>query len=261
MPRGTVSVGGSTRYGELAETLKAEGLALGNLASLPHISVAGAVATATHGSGDANGNLATAVAGDRARHVERRGHDRQPRRCRLRRDRRRARRARRGHARHARRRARLRGAPARLRGSCLGCAVRGLRRAHRERLQRERVHPLGRRDRPGLGQEPRRRKRPSSCAPSSSARSPRRVDRHPILGLDPINCTPQLGVPGPWAERLPHFRMGFTPSNGEEIQSEYLLRAPARRGGDPGAARAGRRDAAACCRSARSGRSPPTGCG
>ena len=49
------------------------------------------------------------------------------------------------------------------------------------------------------------------------------LERHPILGLDPINCTPQLGVPGAWAERLPHFRMGFTPSNGEEIQSEYLL--------------------------------------
>ena len=47
------------------------------------------------------------------------------------------------------------------------------------------------------------------------------VDRHPILGLDPVNCTPQLGVPGPWSDRLPHFRMGFTPSNGEEIQSEY----------------------------------------
>jgi alditol oxidase len=49
------------------------------------------------------------------------------------------------------------------------------------------------------------------------------VERHPILGLDPINCTSQLGVPGPWAERLPHFRMGFTPSNGEEIQSEFLV--------------------------------------
>jgi xylitol oxidase len=49
------------------------------------------------------------------------------------------------------------------------------------------------------------------------------VDRHPILGLDPVNCTPQLGVPGPWWDRLPHFRMGFTPSVGEEIQSEYHL--------------------------------------
>ena len=50
---GTVSCSGAVRYGELAEALAAEGMALANLASLPHISVAGAVATGTHGSGDA----------------------------------------------------------------------------------------------------------------------------------------------------------------------------------------------------------------
>jgi xylitol oxidase len=33
----------------------------------------------------------------------------------------------------------------------------------------------------------------------------------------------QLGVAGPWWDRLPHFRMGFTPSSGEELQSEYHL--------------------------------------
>src|SRR5919198_1746465 len=58
----TVSCGGAGRYGELAAALDAAGLALHNLASLPHISIAGAIATATHGSGDGNGNLATAVA-------------------------------------------------------------------------------------------------------------------------------------------------------------------------------------------------------
>ena len=60
---GTVSFGAGMTYGDLAGVLWHEGLALHNLASLPHISVAGAVATATHGSGDASGNLATAVAG------------------------------------------------------------------------------------------------------------------------------------------------------------------------------------------------------
>jgi alditol oxidase len=50
---------------------------------------------------------------------------------------------------------------------------------------------------------------------------PATVERHPILGIDPVNCTPQLGRPGPWYERLPHFRMGFTPSNGDELQSEF----------------------------------------
>jgi xylitol oxidase len=53
--------------------------------------------------------------------------------------------------------------------------------------------------------------------------TPATVERHPIIGLDPVNATAQHGVPGPWWDRLPHFRMGFTPSNGEEIQSEYLL--------------------------------------
>jgi xylitol oxidase len=48
-------------------------------------------------------------------------------------------------------------------------------------------------------------------------------DRHPILGLDPVHATAQLGVPESWSERLSHFRMGFTPSVGAELQSEYLL--------------------------------------
>jgi xylitol oxidase len=48
-------------------------------------------------------------------------------------------------------------------------------------------------------------------------------ERHPILGIDPVNCTPQLGRPGLWSDRLPTFRMGFTPSSGEEIQSEFLI--------------------------------------
>jgi xylitol oxidase len=48
-------------------------------------------------------------------------------------------------------------------------------------------------------------------------------ERHPIPGIDPTPATAQLGSPGLWSDRLPHFRMGFTPSNGDEIQSEYLL--------------------------------------
>ncbi len=58
-----VTVAAGIRYGELAGRLNAAGYALPSLASLPHLSVAGAVATATHGSGDAHGNLATAVSG------------------------------------------------------------------------------------------------------------------------------------------------------------------------------------------------------
>ena len=59
--RRTVTVGAGVTYGVLAPYLESKGLALQNLASLPHISVAGAISTATHGSGEGNGNLATAV--------------------------------------------------------------------------------------------------------------------------------------------------------------------------------------------------------
>jgi alditol oxidase len=47
--------------------------------------------------------------------------------------------------------------------------------------------------------------------------------RHPLPGMSPVSCTEQMGVPGPWHERLPHFRLDFTPSNGEEVQSEYFV--------------------------------------
>jgi xylitol oxidase len=46
---------------------------------------------------------------------------------------------------------------------------------------------------------------------------------HPVPGGDPAHATQQLGVPGPWHQRLPHFRAEFTPSSGQELQSEYLL--------------------------------------
>jgi alditol oxidase len=46
---------------------------------------------------------------------------------------------------------------------------------------------------------------------------------HPIVELSAENCTEQMGVPGPWYERLPHFRMGFTPSAGKELQTEYFV--------------------------------------
>ncbi|NET39791.1 MAG: FAD-binding protein, partial [Cyanothece sp. SIO1E1] len=59
----TVTVGGGMKYGELAEPLHRAGYAVHNLASLPHIQIAGAIGTATHGSGDANGNLAAPVVG------------------------------------------------------------------------------------------------------------------------------------------------------------------------------------------------------
>jgi xylitol oxidase len=52
---------------------------------------------------------------------------------------------------------------------------------------------------------------------------PAAAERHPIPGLDPAGCTPQRGVPGAWSDRLPHFRLEFRPSHGEEIQSEFFV--------------------------------------
>src|SRR5215211_5920527 len=126
---GAISLPGGMSYGALAPHLERHGLALANLASLPHISVAGAVATAAH---------------------------RPPRRPGLRRPRRRARRARRRRPARARRRARLRGAPGGLRGTRLGHPARAPRRDLRERLRRQRVLALGRGRRPGLAQAARR---------------------------------------------------------------------------------------------------------
>src|SRR4051794_19132057 len=59
----TVTVGAGVRYGKLAPYLQSNGFALHNLASLPHVTVVGACATATHGSGSKNGNLSTTVTG------------------------------------------------------------------------------------------------------------------------------------------------------------------------------------------------------
>jgi xylitol oxidase len=215
----TVSVPGAMRYGELAAALDAEGWALANLASLPHISVAGAIATATHGSGVRNGNLATAVAG-----LELVRSD--------------------GSL------VTLSPADADFAGAVVGLGALGavtsvtlaiepayaVRQYVYEELDWEALYDhldavlsaaysvslftrwAARIDQVWL------KARDGESAPADlfGAR-PATVERHPILGLDPVNCTAQLGAAGPWMDRLPHFRLGFTPSAGDEIQSEYHL--------------------------------------
>ncbi|MCM0677638.1 FAD-binding protein [Micromonospora phytophila] len=215
--RCTVTVPAATRYGDLAARLHAQGYALANLASLPHISVAGAVATGTHGSGETIGSLASAVAGlelvtadgdlltvDRASDgdpfagmvvslgalgvVTRVTLDVVPAFDI------------RQHVRLDLSRADLDAAFA----SAYSVSVFTDWRAPRLRevwvKQRAEAAPL-----------------PADWLGTTAADAP----RHPVLGMPPQNCTPQLGVPGPWHERLPHFRLGFTPSSGEELQSEY----------------------------------------
>jgi xylitol oxidase len=218
----TVSCNAALKYGELVETLTAEGVALRNLASLPHISVAGAVATATHGSGVTNGNLATAVAGLEL--VTSSGEILKA----------------------------SRGEP-NFDGLVVGLGALGA--VTRITLEVEPAYEVRQRVFEGLSWEAlfEHFDEITSCGYSVSVFTrwgettdqvwvksrvgdePERVegdlfgavaaavDRHPILGLDSSTCTPQLGKPGPWSDRLPHFRMGFTPSSGEELQSEYLF--------------------------------------
>jgi xylitol oxidase len=219
---GTVTVPAAMRYGELAERLRAEGLALANLASLPHISVGGAVATATHGSGDANGNLATAVAGLELV-------------CGT------------GELLTA-----ARGDPD-FDGLAVGLGSLGA--VTRLTLDVEPDYQVRQRTFEGLAWDrlfghlgeitsagysvslftrwgetvdqvwvkSRVTGAPEEVRQELFGAVAATQDRHPILGIDPVNCTRQLGVPGPWSDRLPHFRMGFTPSSGEELQSEYHL--------------------------------------
>jgi xylitol oxidase len=220
--RMTVSVGGAVRYGELIERLKHEGLALSNLASLPHIAVAGAICTATHGSGDHTGNLATAVAG-----LEIITSD--------------------GGVVEA-----TRGDPE-FDGLVVGLGAVGavvrvtlsvgptyeVRQRVFEGLRWESLfehfdaifasgYSVSAFSRWGemvdqvwvktrVGVEPER------AVPGLFGAAAATEDKHPIIGLDPVHATRQLGVPGPWSERLPHFRLGFTPSSGAELQSEYLV--------------------------------------
>jgi xylitol oxidase len=218
----TVTVGGGVRYGDLARELQEAGWALHNLASLPHISVAGAIATATHGSGDHNGNLATAVAGLRILNGSGELVD-------------------------------LRRGDEGFDGAVVGLGALGVVTEVTLDIRptfdaRQRLFGgvpwdavLGRFD------------ELTSAAysvslfttwdePSVSLAWLKELDgaesaiegdffgapaltepRHMIPTMDVRNATEQLGVAGPWSERLAHFRFEFTPSNGEEIQSEYLV--------------------------------------
>lgn len=223
--RRTVKIGGGMRYGELAPQLHRAGFALHNLASLPHISVAGAVATATHGSGVQNGSLATAVAGLEL--VKADGEI-----VRLSREE--------GEA---------------FRGAVVGLGGLGVvtsltldlvpafevRQEVYENLALSELEAnfeaivssaysvslftdwrgarfnqvwLKSRVEPGAAFSPEPGFFGATAAPAQ---------RHMLSGHPPENTTEQMGVPGPWYERLPHFRLDHTPSSGEELQSEYLV--------------------------------------
>lgn len=222
----TVTVEAGVRYGQLARRLHGEGFALHNLASLPHISVAGACATATHGSGDRHGNLATAVSaiemvtghGDVIVLSRERNPEEFP------------------------------GAVVGLGG--LGVVTKltldisptfEMRQdvyqnlalaeleAHFDELFSSAYSVSLFTDwREGtFNQVWLKRHSPDAAKlevpPELFGAKLATIQLHPIAALSAENCTEQMGVFGPWHERLPHFRMDFMPSSGEELQSEYLL--------------------------------------
>lgn len=224
----TVTIDGGIKYGELATRLHESGWALANLASLPHISVAGACATATHGSGAGNGNLATAVramelvtaSGDRV--LMSRDDD-----------------------------------PELLDALTVGLGAVGI--VTRLTLDVEPTFAISQRVYENLPMPTavdrlaeimadgysvslftswradiveqlwRKELVAGDNGDDDDASSPRfgampaMRNMHPIAELSAEPCTEQLGVAGPWHERLPHFRMGFTPSSGEELQSELFV--------------------------------------
>ncbi|MFC8240344.1 FAD-binding protein [Streptomyces chartreusis] len=216
----TVRVSGGVRYAELARTVYAHGLALPNMASLPHISVAGSVATGTHGSGIGNGSLATSV-----REVELVTAD--------------------GSVVTVGREDRRFGGAVTSLGA-LGVVTAltldlepsfdveqhlftelpldGMDMAAFEKVMSSAYSVSMFTDwgAPGFRQVWLKR-RSDQPLPDFPWAAPATEKLHPVPGMPAVNCTEQFGVPGPWHERLPHFRADFTPSSGAEIQSEYLL--------------------------------------
>ncbi|WP_373516471.1 D-arabinono-1,4-lactone oxidase [Pricia sp.] len=218
----TVTVEAGIRYGELAPELQKMGYALHNLASLPHISIAGACATATHGSGVTNGNLPSAVSALEL--VTANG----------------------GIVRLEREQPNFYGAVVGL--GALGIIVRmtldiektyGVRQ---DLFQNLPVSALQKHfddimssgysvslftdyqnDTVSQVWVKSRTDRELKDFGSFYGASPATKNLHPITVMPAENCTEQMGVEGPWHERLPHFKMGFTPSNGEELQSEYFV--------------------------------------
>jgi xylitol oxidase len=222
----TVTVEAGIKYGQLAPHIDERGFALHNLASLPHITVAGARSTATHGSGNKNGNLSTAVrglelvTGDGEIVKLSPEHDRET----------------------------FQGCVVDL--GALGVVTKvtlavqptfQMRQVVYQNLsfnqlekhledifaagysvslftdwQNHRATQVWIKSKVEPG-------RKFEIAPEFYGATAAKVKLHPLAGHSAENCTDQLGIPGPWYERMPHFRMNFTPSSGAELQTEYLV--------------------------------------
>ncbi|WP_035179892.1 FAD-binding protein [Alkalihalobacterium bogoriense] len=221
-----VTVEAGIKYGNLCYELHQHGYALQNLASLPHISVAGACATATHGSGNHNQNLAAAVSAMEVVTAsgsvvkfsrETSGEE--------------------------------------FYGSVVGLGGIGvvtkltldivpsyqMRQDVYENLplsqlahdfdtifssaysvslfmdwQDETINQVWLKSKVTDGQV-------FSFGEDFHGAKVATENLHPVPGVGAENCTAQLGVEGDWLDRVPHFRMNFTPSKGQELQSEYIF--------------------------------------
>ncbi|MFD1721590.1 FAD-binding protein [Amnibacterium endophyticum] len=220
--RGVVALGAGTRYAAVATFLEDEGWALHNMGSLPHISVGGAIATGTHGSGDLNGNLSTAVRGlqivgpDGALRWVRHGDADFP------------------------------GSVVAL--GLLGVVARVELAIQPTFLVRQDVYTGMRWDAlladvpavtgagysvsvftdwsgDTIGQVWVKRKVATADeqVPDELAGAPRNPSGTLMIIEGPDDNTTQQGVAGAWSASLPHFRIDSTPSSGDEIQTEYFI--------------------------------------
>jgi xylitol oxidase len=222
---GTVTVESGMKYGELAPYLHENGFALHNLASLPHISIAGAVATATHGSGIKNGNLSTAVlgiefinaAGELVNLTKKNDGDK-------------------------------------FNGAVVALGAFGVvtkltlelqptfnmkqvvyRNLAMSELEKNFNEIMGSGYSVSLFTDWKNKNinevwvkskvenENDAARPELFGAKLAQQNLHPIETESAENCTDQMGVPGPWYERMPHFKMGFKPSAGKELQAEYFV--------------------------------------
>ena len=219
----TVTVEAGMRYGELAPYLHQNGYALHNLASLPHITIAGSVATATHGSGVNNGNLSTAIAA--IEFVNATGEI-----------------------------INLSKEDAAFNGAVVGLGALGIvtkvtlsieptfnmkqyvyRNMPMQELEKnfDAIEKMGYSvslftdwKNKNINEVWIKTKVAADIIAAPNELFGAKLatqNMHPLEGESAENCTEQMGVSGPWFERMPHFKMGFKPSAGKELQSEYFV--------------------------------------
>lgn len=220
----TITVESGIKYGEFCEYLDKNGFALHNLASLPHISVAGACSTSTHGSGISNGSLATAAIA--LEMVNGKGEV----------------------VRLTKEKNREEFLMAIVSLGALGIITKVTLQVQPTFKMKQVVYQ----NMPMASLEKDFEKIMASgysvslftdwknknvsevwikvksddvkeFAPEFYGAKLANKNLHPIASADPVNCTDQMGVDGTWYERMPHFKMGFTPSSGKELQAEYFV--------------------------------------